>query len=122
MGVILDHLIKGHGVTMEQAKLALQPWQVFEMQVNGRVIGEYMIQNNEIHFALNDESKGIIGRKGWIKSVLPQLIEGRDFLVTKLFIGDKQKRLIEFFGFRHTHSDAKYDYFWLDRETMKCWL
>lgn len=121
MGAILDHLIKDHGATLEQAKVALKDWDIKELVACDRVIGEYMTKRNEIHFALLPECKGLLGRRAWIKDVLSRLLTEHDFLVTKLFHGDKQRRLIEFFGFKHTHSDAKYHYFWLDMETAKCW-
>lgn len=121
MGIILEHLIKDHGATLEQAKVALAKWNIQPLEVDGKQIGEYMTQNNEIHIALLPEYRKLLGRKHLIKTCFKQVLTGKEFLVTRLFKHDKQRRLVEFLGFKHTHSDAKYDYFWLDEGNTLCW-
>lgn len=116
MSVIQDYLVS-QGYTLEQVKAALTQWKVEPLVYNGKQIGETMMQNNEIHFALNSEFRNVIGRKQMMLSVVDALIEKHGFLVTKLFKQDKQKKLVEKFGFKKTHEDDKYEYFWLDKET-----
>jgi hypothetical protein len=120
MGVILNHLIKDHGATMAQAKAALTPWKVEPIVYQGKQVGEYMMQNNEIHIALNDEYRLKLGRHNLLKHMLKTLLVKHEFLVTRLFKNDKLKEFIEMMGFTKTHEDAKYIYFWLDSETAKC--
>jgi hypothetical protein len=117
MGVIQDYLVKEEGFTLEQVKLALTQWRVEPMMHKGVQIGETMMQNNEIHFALNKEFRGVIGRKAMLHDVVDGLIDKHGFLVTKLYKNDKHKRLIALFGFKKTHEDEQHEYFWLDRET-----
>lgn len=121
MGTIIEHLMNDHGVTMEQAKAALKGWDVKPLIMNGHAVGEYMVKNNEAHIAIDKRFRKLLGRRGWREQGVKQILDGRDFLVTKLFHGDKYRKLIEFIGFKFTHADAKYDYFWLDSETIKCW-
>lgn len=121
MGVIRRSLVKENGVNPEVANAVLSEWDIKPIIYQGVEVGEYMMQKKEIHFAINEDRRLKLGRRGLIKKVLSELLEEHDFLVTKLFKNmKKDRRLIEFFGFRHTHSDAEFDYFWLDKETCKC--
>lgn len=117
MGAILDNLIKDHGVTLEQAKLALSKWKIEPLMFRDKQIGEIMFQNHEAHFAIDEQYRLKIGRKQMMTEVVDDLLSKHDFLVTKLFKHDKTKRLIELFGFKKTHEDNQYEYFWLDKET-----
>jgi hypothetical protein len=117
MGAILDHFIKDHGLTMAQAKAALQPWTVSPIEYQGKQVGELMMQNNEVHFALNEDFRKVMGRGKLLRKVLDDLLEEYGFVVTRLFINDRYKPLIERMGFKETHADASYQYFWLDKET-----
>jgi hypothetical protein len=119
MGAILDHFIKDHGLTMAQAKAALQPWTVRPIECQGKQVGELMIQNNEVHFALNEDFRKVMGRGKLLRKVLDDLLEEYGFIVTRLFLNDKYKPLIERMGFKETHADASYRYFWLDKETRQ---
>jgi len=121
MGVILDHLIKDHGATLEQAKMALKDWQIKPMMFNGAEVGEYMMNNNEIHFVINPDVRLKLGKRQLMKAFFTEVFSNYQFLVTKIFKNDKQKKLIEFFGFEQTHEDSQYEYFWLDKEGCK-WL
>ena len=118
MGVILDNLVQDHGVTVEQAKIALKNWRIEPLMFRGKQIGEIMFQNNEAHFAIDTQHRLKIGRKQMMNEVLDDLLSKHEFLVTKLFKHDKTKRLIELFGFMKTHEDNNYEYFWLDKETQ----
>lgn len=117
MGIIEDYLVNEERFTMEQVKIALTQWKVEPMMHKGVQIGETMMQNNEIHFALNKEFRGVIGRKSMMHAVVDELINKHGFLVTKLYKNAKHKKLIELFGFKKTHEDEQYEYFWLDRKT-----
>jgi hypothetical protein len=120
MGAILEHLIKDHGATMAEAKAALKPWVIKPLMQDGKQVGEFMMLNNEIHFALDATQRLKIGRHNLIKLIVKELLAEHEFLVTRLFKNDKLKKFIEMMGFKKTHEDAKYDYFWLDQETAKC--
>lgn len=87
------------------------------MMFEGAEIGEYMAKGNEIHFALYPSSRLKLGRTRMMKTVILGLIEKYGFLVTRLYRHDKNKRLVERFGFRQTHQDEQYVYYWLDEET-----
>lgn len=117
MNDIRDYLVNEENLTIEQVKLALSQWIVEPIMHNGVKIGETMMQNNEIHFALGKDYRLVIGRKKLIDEVINALLEKHGFLVTKLHKNDKLKRLIELFGFKKTHEDEQYEYFWLDKET-----
>lgn len=117
MGAILDSLINEEGYTLEQAKLGLANWKIEPLMFRGTQIGEIMFQNNEAHFAIDKQYRLKIGRKEMLNEVVNGLLDKREFLVTKLYKNDKVKRLVELFGFRKTHEDANYEYFWLDKET-----
>lgn len=116
MSEIKDYLVE-QGYKLEQVKAALSLWKVEPLMFGDKQIGETMMQNNEIHFVLNSQFRKVIGRKQMMNSVVDALIDKHGFLVTKLFKQDKQKKLIELFGFRKTHQDDSLEYFWLDKET-----
>jgi hypothetical protein len=122
MSIILNNLIKDHGASMEQAKSALKGWTVHELKINDEVVGEYMMQNSEIHVALKEDKRLKLGKRNLIKKTLAHLLETNEFLVTKLFKNDKCTPLIEYMGFVKTHEDTKFNYFWLDKESCKCLL
>ena len=117
MSVILEHLTKEQGFTLAEAKEALRQWQIIPIEQGDKQVGEIMIQQNEVHFALEKGSRLKLGRRKLMKDALDNLLASRDFLVTKLYKGDKFKSLIEFMGFRKTHEAAGVEYFWLDKET-----
>jgi hypothetical protein len=115
MGAILDHLIIEQGATLEQAKKALQSWEVRAFEYNGEQVGEIMLKENEVHVALDKEQRLKIGRKDMLKNALADLLKEKEFLVTKLFKNDRYRKQIERIGFAYTHSDVIYDYFWMNR-------
>lgn len=117
MKEIQDYLINEERLSMEQVKLALLKWKVEPLIYRGVQIGETMMQNNEIHFALNKQFRKIVGRKEMMHEVVNALIDKHGFLVTKLYKKDKYKKLIELFGFKKTHEDELHEYFWLDKDT-----
>lgn len=117
MNEIKDYLINEEHFRVDQVKYALSKWDVKPLMFGDVQIGETMMQNNEIHFALNKSFRKLIGRKKMMHDVVDGLIEQHGFLVTKLYKNDKNKGLIELFGFKKTHEDKIYEYFWLDRET-----
>jgi hypothetical protein len=117
-GVILQHLIKDHGFTMEEAKFSLMSWEIRPMIKDGTQVGEIMIQNNEMHFALNESFRKRMGRGKFFKRLLNELAQEKGFIVTKLYANDsKMKPLLELMGFKKTNTDEEYDYFWFDEET-----
>lgn len=120
MGVIFEHLVKERGATIEQARLALQAWDVKPIFNNGLQVGEYMMQQNEVHFALHQDYRLKLGRIRLMRTLLSELLDKHGFLITRLFKNDKYIKLIEYVGFKKTHEDANYIYFWLDKESCKC--
>lgn len=116
MGAILEHLIKEQGATMEQAKLALQGWEIRPIEFNGIKIGEIMLKENEVHMALDKTERNKLGRRGVLKKYIKELLEEKKFLVTRLFKHDKYIKKIQNIGFTLTHSDNDYHYFWLNDE------
>lgn len=116
MNAIYESLIE-QGFTVEQAKLALVGWEILPMMQGEQQVGEIMMRNNEAHFALLKSFRNKLGRLNFISQNLSRLLETRPFICTRLFLGDKHRKLIERIGFRWTHSDEQYDYFWLDEET-----
>lgn len=117
MKEIQNYLVNEEHITLEQAKLALTQWSVEPLMFRDVQIGEVMLQNNEIHFALNKDYRKVIGRKTMMHEVVNALIDKHGFLVTRLYKNDKSKKLIEFFGFKKTHEDKQHEYFWLDKDT-----
>lgn len=117
MGAILEHLIKDHGASMAEAKMALTAWQIEPITRNGQPIGELMLRENEVHFALDAPYRKVLGRKDLMRDTLDRLFETRDFLVTRLFKHDKLNTLVLFMGFEHTHSDQMYNYYWMNKES-----
>jgi hypothetical protein len=118
MGAILDHLVREVGLTLAEAKDELVNWEIRPIESQGKQVGELMIQNNEVHFALNKEFRRRMGRGKLMRSVVDGLVREKGFIVTKLFPHDPLQRLIERMGFRKTHSDSSFQYFWLDKETQ----
>jgi hypothetical protein len=117
MSAILNHLIKDHGVSMAEAKAALAGWNIQPLMHNGIQVGEVMLKANEVHIALDEPYRLQMGRRTFIENSINELLKKHEFLVTKLFKGDKLKKLLEFIGFREIKADEKYHYFWLDEET-----
>jgi hypothetical protein len=117
MNLIEEHLVKDRGATLEQAKIALQGWEIKPIIWRGQQVGELMLRQNEVHIALRPDARLKLGRRTLMKEQLDQLLETRDFLVTKLFKGDRYKRLIEFMGFRKIDEKGNVEHFWLDKET-----
>jgi hypothetical protein len=117
MSVIADYLHE-QGFSREQVSLTLKDWKIEPIICNGHQVGEIMMQNNEVHFALEKDFRLKMGRGKWLKRYLNELVRQHDFLVTKLFHGDKNKRLIEFMGFRKISEDKSGETFWLDGETI----
>lgn len=118
MSVILEHLIKDHGATMAQAKAALRDWNIEPLEYRGKQVGELMRKENEVHFALSVDNRLKLGRVRLMRETLQKLLEQHGFLVTRMFKGDKFIALVRFMGFRKTHDDAKFEYYWLDKETL----
>ena len=119
MGTIINHLMLDHGATMEQAKLAIKDWELRPIECDGINIGEIMLKENEVHMALDSAERNKGGRKGLLYGYIQALLKEKGFLVTRLFKNDKYKRKIERLGFALTHSDAQYDYFWMNAENKK---
>ncbi|HYN54414.1 MAG TPA: hypothetical protein VES38_06890 [Methylotenera sp.] len=117
MSLILDHLVEDHGFTLDEAKFSLIGWELRPMMQDKRQVGEIMIQNNEAHFALDKSFRKRMGRGKLFGRLLDDLLSEKGFIVTKLFINDKMKALIELMGFRKIRTDGEFDYFWLDEET-----
>lgn len=116
MSAIYESLIE-QGFTREQARLALIGWEIVPIMQGDKQVGEIMLRNNEAHFAISREHRMKTGRLDLISKTLDKLLETRPFIVTKLFLGDRNKKLIERIGFRRTHMDDKFEYYWLDEET-----
>jgi hypothetical protein len=114
MSAILEHLVKDVGVTVEQAKAAMAAWEIRPMVFRGVQVGELMIKNNEVHFALNPECRKVMGRKQLMFEVVTSLLSEKKFLVTRLFKNAKEAALVEAFGFAKIRSDDNYDYYWMN--------
>ena len=114
MNTILNHLVKDHGATIEQAKLALKDWEIRPINYDGIQVGELMLKQNEVHVEIEPQYKRKLGRVKLLNDTLNVLLAEKGFLVTKLIKGDRYKSQIERLGFALTHSDAKYDYFWMN--------
>jgi hypothetical protein len=115
--VIIEHLVKDHGFTMDEAKFSLVGWEIRPMMKDKTQVGEIMIQNNEMHFALNESFRKRMGRGKYFKKLLDELLAEKGFIVTKLFVKDKMQPLIELMGFKKIRTDGEFDYFWFDEET-----
>lgn len=102
--------MEDQGASLAEAKAALKGWELRPF-----ALGELMLKENEVHFALDKSKRRVLGRLGVLEQVTKELLAEKKFLVTRLFKHDKHRRReIEFMGFRHTHSDEQYDYFWMD--------
>lgn len=111
MGPILQHLMEDHGASMAEAKAALQKWEIRQF-----ALGELMLMENEVHFALHKDKRRVLGRLDELERVTTELLAEKGFLVTRLFKHDKpRRREVEFMGFKWTHADSDYDYFWMDQ-------
>jgi hypothetical protein len=120
MGAILDHLIQDHGASLAQAKAVLKVWELRPIEQNGEVVGELMLQENEVHFALDQRFRKRMGRGKLLRKVLDGLLAEKVFLVTRLFKHDKGgDTLVRFMGFRLTHEDARFRYYWMDKDTRR---
>lgn len=114
--VIYEHLVKEAGFSPEQAKAALAPWQIRDLSVGGEKVGEVMVLNNEVHFALDSACRKQLGRVRLLKDTLRGLLKEKGFLVTRLAPNDACRPLIEAFGFTRINADAEYEYFWMNEE------
>jgi hypothetical protein len=117
MSVIIEHLIKDHGFTLEEAKFSLIGWEIRPMMRDETQVGEIMIQNNEMHFALDKSFRKRMGRGKYFNRLLDELLKEKGFIVTKLWVNDKMTKLIELMGFKKIRTDGEFNYFWLDEET-----
>lgn len=116
MSAILDHLMNDHHATMAEAKAALMGWDIIPIEDKGIKVGEVMVMNNEVHMALYPSERNKAGRRGLLFKYVNKLLDEKGFLVTRLFKGDTYKRKIEMIGFKFTHSDNEFDYYWLNKE------
>lgn len=114
MTAIAESLEREQGYTKEQVRVGLAGWELRPIFVAGRQVGEIMLRNNEVHVALLKGERLRLGKCRLIEETLKGLIADRGFLVTRLFKGDKHRRLIEGIGFQYTHSDDETDYFWMN--------
>jgi len=117
MSAIRESLIE-QGFTREQIAATLRHWKIRPLVSNGAQVGEIMMQNNEVHFALNKEYRLKMGRHNLMRRTLRELVDEKGFLVTRLFKGDRHKRFVEFMGFRKIAEDAETETFWLDEELL----
>jgi hypothetical protein len=115
MSIVLEHLVKEQGFTIEQAKYALMGWELRPIKRGGLQMGELMIKNNEVHFALKEDARRVMGRVQLLRRVLGELLEEKGFIVTKLYPHSKEAALVKAFGFTKTSSDGTYDYYWMDK-------
>lgn len=116
MAAILDHLINDHSATIQEAKVALAKWEIRPIESNGVEVGQIMLQQNEIHVALDPSFRKQIGRHHLLKNTIDSLLEEKGFLVTKLDKKSVYKKQIMRMGFVQTREDADYDYFWLNKK------
>lgn len=116
MSVIYRHLVDDAGFTPEQAKAALGPWDIRDITDRGLKVGEVMLLNNEVHFALIESYRNRLGRVQLLRNTLTKLLAEKKYLVTKLAHNDKSKSLIEAFGFTKVKVDDEYEYFWMNEE------
>lgn len=116
MGAILNHLIKDHGATMQEAKFALAKWDIRPIESNGVEVGQIMLQQNEIHVALEPSFRKQVGRHNLLKNTIDSLLDEKGFLVTKLDKKSAYKKQIMRMGFVQTREDAEYEYFWLNKK------
>lgn len=117
MGTILRHLMNDRGASLAEAKNTLAKWELRKIRFGERDVGEIMLQENEIHFALEPTYRRVMGRGKLLSRFLDELIEEKQFLVTRLFKNDPVAPLVKFMGFRLTHQDNECEYYWMDKET-----
>jgi uncharacterized protein Yka (UPF0111/DUF47 family) len=115
---IIETFLLEQGYSKEQVRLTLKAWKLTPMMKGDHQVGEIMMQNNEAHFALDHSFRLKMGRGKYFKQCLKNLVDEHGFIVTKLFKGDKNKRLIELMGFRQIAEDAKTETFWIDEELL----
>ena len=114
MSAILQHLIKDHGVTLEQAKVALKGWEMRPIKTKALQVGEVMIKNNEIHFALERKFRLKMGRLHLMREFLSTLLAEKGFLVTKVIPSTKEAAIVKMMGFTRTFSSGPYEYYWMN--------
>lgn len=116
MKIILDSLIE-QGFSKQEARAALKDWRFEPIIDNGVEVGELMLKENEIHFALKPEHRMKLGRRRMMWSTIDRLLDEHDFLVTQMFNHDKLIPLVKYMGFRQINKDNQYTTLWLDKET-----
>lgn len=120
MGAIMDHLVHERGESEKKVLKALKGWDIRPIIHNGVQIGEMMVKNNEVHFALDEEHRLTMGRVKLLRKVFAELFDEFDFLITKMFKGDPYTPLVESFGFQKIKEDDTFDLFWMNKEDCRC--
>lgn len=120
MGAILDHLVRERGAEEKRALKALKGWDIRPIVMGNTQIGEIMVLNNEVHFALNPDFRLTMGRVRLLRKVFTELFDEFDFLITKMFRGDRYIELVTWFGFQKIKEDDTFEYFWMNKEDCKC--
>ena len=114
----IESFLLEQGYSKEQVRMTLKDWKIEPIMHGAHQVGEIMMQNNEAHFAIDKTFRLKMGRGKLLNRYLKKLVDEHGFIVTKLFKGDENKRLIEFMGFRQINADDKTETFWLDEELL----
>lgn len=110
---IIGSIVPECDVTRECIMDVLADWDVLEVEGGAATA---IVKGTEIHFAIREEHRGRLIRRGNTRRFLAPLLERRGFLTTRLTIEDNERRrFIERIGFKPTWADGRFQYFLLDR-------
>lgn len=112
---ILDMVVEETGLSRYDALQILHNWTAVPGYVDGQLVAAMAHFGTEVHFAISKDYRGKTINRRRTREFLRPLFDEKGFLTTRIQIGDvKPRRFVERIGFKHTWSDAKYDYFILD--------
>jgi hypothetical protein len=111
------HLIHECGLRPDEVAAQLKGWEIVHIVFGDQTVGEVMLKGSEVHLALSRAWRGkALLHRAEFSAFVAGLLDARKFLVTRTRregdrVGNKLARVL---GFVQTHSDDRFNYWWLD--------
>lgn len=115
--MIHHYLINECGLNPAEVALYLKGWDIRPIMDDDVKVGEVMLRGSEIHVAFSQtfRGKGLFKKRNKVAAFFGKLLEDKKFLTTRSMKGDSTEPFIRRLGFVKVKSDARFNYWWLDR-------
>ena len=115
--MIHHYLINECGMNPAEVAVHLKGWEIRPIMDDDIIVGEIMLHGSEIHVAFSKtfRSRGLFKKRNKVAAFFGRLLDEKKFLTTKSLKGDSTEPFIKRLGFVKTKSDARFNYWWLDR-------